>query len=54
MAQMMKEYESKDDERCDCWKCKRKNCQHRGAYRRRPREEGGLGLCPNLDTKQIP
>ena len=33
---------------CDCTKCKNKDCVHRGAYRRVPRIDGGLGLCPNL------
>ncbi len=31
---------------CDCTICKREDCLHRGAYRRLPEEEGGLGLCP--------
>lgn len=34
--------------KCDCTKCSRKDCVHRGAYRRMPRIDGGLGLCPNL------
>lgn len=49
MARMMKEYGLKDDELCDCSECKRRNCPHRDAFRRLPREKGGLGLCPNLD-----
>lgn len=47
MGRIMKEHELRD--MCDCSKCKRRNCPHRGAFRRLPREEGGLGLCPNLD-----
>lgn len=35
-------------EKCNCSKCKEKNCIHREAYRRVPRCDSGLGLCPNL------
>lgn len=35
-------------EKCDCTKCNREGCPHREAYRRVPRIDGGLGLCPNL------
>lgn len=35
-------------QKCDCTQCDKKDCVHRGAYRRVPRIEGGLGLCPNL------
>lgn len=31
-----------------CEDCKMEDCPHRGAYRRVPIEDGGLGLCPNL------
>lgn len=30
----------------DCRNCTRPDCIHRDAFRRLPREEGGLGLCP--------
>ena len=30
-------------QKCDCTEC-----THRGAYRRVPEIDGGLGLCPNL------
>ncbi len=33
---------------CYCPDCKEENCPHRGAYRRMPQIDGGLGLCPNL------
>lgn len=33
---------------CYCANCTRENCPHRGAYRRVPRIDGGLALCPNL------
>jgi len=35
-------------QKCDCGKCKKEHCVHRGAYRRVPEIDGGLGLCPNL------
>jgi transposase-like protein len=35
-------------EKCYCPDCTRENCIHRGAYRRVPEIDGGLGLCPNL------
>lgn len=38
--------------RCYCTDCKRENCTHRGAFRRVPRIDGGLGLCPNLQYKR--
>lgn len=31
-----------------CPECSRENCIHRDAYRRLPKCDGGLGLCPNL------
>jgi hypothetical protein len=31
---------------CYCPDCIRTDCPHRGAFRRLPREAGGLGLCP--------
>ncbi len=34
--------------KCDCTQCERENCIHRGAYRRVPKIDGGLGLCPKL------
>lgn len=37
-------------EKCDCQKCNNKECLHRDAYRRVPRIDGGLGLCPNLSN----
>lgn len=34
---------------CDCWKCEhQETCIHKDAFRRLPREVGGLGLCKNL------
>ena len=35
-------------QKCDCTQCDKKDCVHREAYRRVPRIDGGLGLCPNL------
>lgn len=35
-------------QKCYCPKCKMENCIYRDAYRRLPRIDGGLGLCPNL------
>ena len=35
-------------QKCDCTQCDKKDCIHRNAYRRVPRIDGGLGLCPNL------
>ncbi len=35
-------------QKCDCTHCGKKDCIHREAYRRIPRIDGGLGLCPNL------
>lgn len=37
-------------ELCNCSKCKCKSkCMHSEAFRRLPREIGGLGLCKNLN-----
>ncbi len=40
----------------DCWKCTTEDCLHREAFRRHPREIGGLDLCPGfqgaLDVKE--
>lgn len=33
---------------CDCCNCEKRDCPHKGAYRRVPEIDGGLGLCPNL------
>ena len=33
---------------CYCPECDRDGSPHREAYRRYPRVDGGLGLCPNL------
>ena len=30
--------------KCDCTECKKEECPHRGAYRRVPEIDGGLGL----------
>lgn len=35
-----------------CPECKNEKCIHRDAFRRMPREIGGLGLCPNLKIKK--
>ena len=34
--------------KCCCSECDKKDCIHRDAYRRLPKIDGGLGLCPNL------
>lgn len=34
--------------KCCCPECKRENCIHRDTYRRIPKIDDGLGLCPNL------
>ena len=40
-------------QKCDCSKCnQQKSCIHSGAYRRVPRIDGGLGLCPNLNSTE--
>jgi len=36
---------------CNCGKCINP-CIHKGAYRRLPKEIGGLGLCENLNKKK--
>ena len=33
---------------CYCPECNNTNCVHREAFRRVPKIDGGLGLCPNL------
>lgn len=35
-------------QKSDCTQCDNKDCIHRNAFRRVPRIDGGLGLCPNL------
>ena len=35
-------------QKCDFTHCDNKDCIHRGAFRRVPVVDGGLGLCPNL------
>lgn len=35
---------------CDCDQCKEENCIHRNTYRRLPKVDGGLGLCPKLKS----
>lgn len=38
----------------DCGDCIRPDCAHRGAFRRLPKSEGGLGLCPgHMEEKLI-
>lgn len=37
-----------EHQKCDCTKCNDKECLHRNAFRRLPKADGGLGLCPNL------
>lgn len=37
--------------KCDCTFCNQESCKHRDAYRRMPRIDGGLGLCPNLNKQ---
>ncbi len=36
---------------CYCPDCTKENCPHRDAYRRVPKIDGGLGLCPNLNER---
>lgn len=37
---------------CYCPDCnKRSECVHNESYRRVPKIDGGLGLCPNLNNK---
>jgi predicted metal-binding protein len=41
-------YENRDG-KCECYKCELKEeCIHREAYRRMPRDVGGLALCKKL------
>lgn len=35
-------------QKCNCSNCNKEDCIHRGAFRRVPRIDGGLALCPNL------
>lgn len=35
-------------QKCYCPDCDKSNCPHRECYRRVPKIDGGLGLCPNL------
>ena len=37
--------------KCYCPECNKENCVHREAYRRFPKIDGGLGLCPRLKEK---
>ena len=36
-------------QKCYCPDCDKANCPHKGAFRRLPKIDGGLGLCPNLN-----
>lgn len=36
-------------QKCYCPDCEKEGCPHREAFRRVPRIDGGLGLCPNLE-----
>lgn len=36
-------------QKCYCPNCDKANCPHKGAFRRLPKIDGGLGLCPNLN-----
>ena len=36
--------------KCYCPDCDKRNCPHREAFRRVPKADGGLGLCPNLNA----
>lgn len=38
----------KEYQTCCCHSCEKEGCIHRDAYRRLPKIDGGLGLCPNL------
>lgn len=41
-------YENRD-KKCECYKCELiEDCIHKEAYRRMPRDVGGLGLCKKL------
>lgn len=35
-------------QKCYCPECDKANCPHREAFRRVPKIDGGLGLCPRL------
>lgn len=41
-------FEEQERQNANCKYCDKKDCPHRDAYRRLPREVGGLGLCKNL------
>lgn len=43
----MEKKKPKDYVKCNCSKCNNQ-CIHKNAYRRLPKEVGGLGLCKNL------
>ena len=38
---------------CYCPSCDRQDCAHRESYRRFPKIDGGLGMCPNLQYVPI-
>lgn len=38
--------------KCDCSQCNDRLCNHRHAFRRVPKIDGGLGLCPRLNEKE--
>lgn len=38
---------------CYCPSCNKSDCIHRDAYRRLPKIDGGLSLCPNLQYNTI-
>lgn len=38
--------------KCYCPDCNREDCVHRESYRRIPRIDGGLALCPRLQNKE--
>lgn len=37
--------------KCYCPDCDKEGCPHREAFRRVPKIDGGLGLCPNLNAE---
>lgn len=37
---------------CHCPDCTRMDCIHRDAFRRLPKVDGGLELCPNLKERK--
>ena len=45
---MDRQEKRKKRDRTDCYKCLNRACPVRNDYKRLPREDGGMGLCPKL------